>query len=122
MDRRTQLNRLHPEQESLERHRRDLAWQERARRYHIQDEIVATEGAYKQAVTELKDLGLALVDVNRGPGGLPDPDQRPAGRVHLAAGRGQRGLLELRGRGAAAADPDRVGARHAAAAQEVGSV
>jgi len=66
VDRRTHLNRLHPEQESLERHRRDLAWQERARRYQIQEEIVATEGAYKQAVSELKDLGLALVDVNRG--------------------------------------------------------
>jgi len=66
VDRRTHLNRLHPEQETLERHRRDLAWQERARRYQIQEEIVATEGAYKQAVSELKDLGLALVDVNRG--------------------------------------------------------
>jgi len=66
VDRRGHLNRLHPEQESLERHRRDLAWQERARRYQIQEEIVATEGAYKQAVTELKELGLALVDVNRG--------------------------------------------------------
>lgn len=64
--RRTHLNRLHPEQETLERHRRELAWQERARRYQIQEEIVATEGAYKQAVSELKDLGLALVDVNRG--------------------------------------------------------
>jgi len=66
VDRRTHLNRLHPEQESLERHRRDLAWQERARRYQIQEEIVAVEGAYKQAVSELKDLGLALLDVNRG--------------------------------------------------------
>jgi hypothetical protein len=66
VDRRSHLNRLHPEQESLERHRRDLAWQERARRYQIQEEIVATEGAYKQAVSELKDLGLALLDVNRG--------------------------------------------------------
>lgn len=64
--RRTHLNRLHPEQETLERHRRDLAWQERARRYQIQEEIAATEGDYKRAVSELKDLGLALVDVNRG--------------------------------------------------------
>lgn len=66
VNRRTHLNRLHPEQESLERHRRDLAWQERARRYQIQEEITATEGDYKRAVSELKDLGLALVDVNRG--------------------------------------------------------
>ena len=66
VDRRTHLNRLHPEQESLERHRRDLACQERARRYQIQEEITATEGDYKRAVSELKDLGLALLDVNRG--------------------------------------------------------
>jgi hypothetical protein len=66
VDRRSHLNRLHPEQETLERHRRDLAWQERARRYQVQEEIVATEGAYKQAVHELRELGLAIVDVNRG--------------------------------------------------------
>ena len=63
---RDQLNKLHPEQENLERHRRDLSWLERERRYHIQDEITATEGAYKQAVTELKELGLALVDGKSG--------------------------------------------------------
>jgi hypothetical protein len=66
VDRRSYLNRLHPEHETLERHRRDLAWQERARRYQIQEEIVAVEGAYKQAVSELRELGLALLDVNRG--------------------------------------------------------
>ncbi|HVK07629.1 MAG TPA: DUF2203 family protein [Gemmataceae bacterium] len=63
---RDQLTKLHPEQENLERHRRDLSWLERERRYHIQDEITATEGAYKQAVTELKELGLALVDGKAG--------------------------------------------------------
>jgi hypothetical protein len=63
VDRRRLLNRLHPEQENLERHRRELAWAERERRYHIQEEIAAAEGAYKQAVSELRDLGLALVDV-----------------------------------------------------------
>jgi hypothetical protein len=66
VDRRSDLNRLHPEQESLERHRRELSWGERARRYHIQDEIVAAEGAYKQAVSELRELGLSLVDVAAG--------------------------------------------------------
>jgi hypothetical protein len=63
VDRRRLLNRLHTEQENLERHRRELAWAERERRYHIQEEIAAAEGAYKQAVSELRDLGLALVDV-----------------------------------------------------------
>lgn len=63
---RDQLNKLHPEQENLERHRRDLAWAERERRYHIQEEITATEGAFKLAMTELRDLGLALIDGKAG--------------------------------------------------------
>ena len=66
VDRRSDLNRLHPEQENLERNRRELSWGERERRYHIQDEIVAAEGAYKQAVSELRELGLSLVDVSSG--------------------------------------------------------
>ena len=66
VDRRTQLNKLHPERETLERHRRDLAWVERERRYHIQEEIAAAEGAYKQAVSELRELGVSLVDVTSG--------------------------------------------------------
>ena len=66
VDRKHLLSKLHPEQENLERHRRDLAWQERARRYHIQEEITAAEGAFKQAVTELRDLGVALIDGEAG--------------------------------------------------------
>jgi hypothetical protein len=66
VDRRLLLNRLHPEQQSLERHRRELKWTERERRYHIQEEIAAAEGAYKQAISELRELGLALVDVTIG--------------------------------------------------------
>jgi hypothetical protein len=66
VDRRTQLNKLQPEQQNLERHRRDLAWIERERRYHIQEEITAAEGAYRQALTELRELGLALVDSDAG--------------------------------------------------------
>ena len=66
VDRKHLLEKLHPEQENLERHRRDLAWQERARRYHIQEEITAAEGAFKQAITELRDLGIALVDGEAG--------------------------------------------------------
>jgi hypothetical protein len=66
VDHRSQLTKLHPEQENLDRHRRDLAWVERERRYHIQEEIQAAEGAFKKAVTELRDLGLALVDTDSG--------------------------------------------------------
>jgi len=66
VDRRSQLTKLQPEQENLDRHRRDLAWMERERRYHIQDEIVAVQGAFKQAVTELRELGLAMLDEDAG--------------------------------------------------------
>jgi hypothetical protein len=66
VDHRSQLTKLHPEQDNLDRHRRDLAWQERERRYNIQEEIQAVEGAFKKAVTELRELGLALVDGDAG--------------------------------------------------------
>lgn len=66
VDRRSLLNQLQPERDSLEKNRRDLAWAERDRRYKIQEEITATEGAYKQAVGELRELGLALVDSTSG--------------------------------------------------------
>jgi hypothetical protein len=66
VDRRSLLNQLHPERDSLDRHRRDLAWVERDRRYRIQEEIVAAEGAFKQAVSELRDLGVAPLDGESG--------------------------------------------------------
>jgi hypothetical protein len=66
VDRRNQLTRLHPEQENLDQHRRDLSWSDRERRYHVQEEIVQAEGAFKQAVAELRDLGVALVDGSTG--------------------------------------------------------
>src|SRR5207244_13501749 len=59
---RTALNRLTPEQERLDRHRRDLVWQERQRRYQLQDEIRAAEKSITTALSELPDLGLNLID------------------------------------------------------------
>ena len=56
------LNKLTPEQERLERQRRDLVWQERQRRYQISDEIAAAEKAWAAAVGELNGLGVTLVD------------------------------------------------------------
>ncbi len=46
MNSRQALSRLAPEQERLDRQRRELAWQERARRYQIADEIAAAEKAW----------------------------------------------------------------------------
>lgn len=61
-----ELERLHPEQANLERHRHDLSWGERDRRYRIDEEITETEKALKAAVTELSELGLSLLDHERG--------------------------------------------------------
>ena len=60
------LSKLEPEQERLERQRRDLVWQERQRRYQISDEIAAAEKAWATAVGELNELGLTLVDDEAG--------------------------------------------------------
>ncbi len=60
------LNTLTPEQERLDRQRRDLAWQERQRRYQVADEIAAAEKAWEAAVGELNNLGITLVDDEAG--------------------------------------------------------
>jgi hypothetical protein len=60
------LTRLVPEQERLERHRRDLVWQERQRRYQIGEEMTAAEKHLTTAVGELTALGVNLVDDESG--------------------------------------------------------
>jgi hypothetical protein len=60
------LNTLTPEQERLDRQRRDLVWQERQRRYQVADEIAAAEKAWATAVGELNGLGVTLVDDEAG--------------------------------------------------------
>jgi hypothetical protein len=56
------ITKLTPEQERLERHRRDLVWLERQRRYQVRDEIAAAEKTLTNALTELTGLGVSLVD------------------------------------------------------------
>jgi hypothetical protein len=63
---RQSISRLSPEQERLERHRRDLVWLERQRRYQLGDEIAAAEKALTTAVSELSVLGVNLVDDEAG--------------------------------------------------------
>jgi hypothetical protein len=60
------LNKLTPEQDRLERQRRELVWQERQRRYQIVDEIAAAEKALAAALGELSGLGITLVDDEAG--------------------------------------------------------
>jgi hypothetical protein len=60
------ITKLTPEQDRLERHRRDLVWLERQRRYQVKDEIAAAEKALSHALTELTGLGVSLVDDEAG--------------------------------------------------------
>jgi hypothetical protein len=66
-----QLNKLTPELESLERHRSDLSWLERQRRYHVSAEVEAAEKTLQQAVSELQQLGVTIVDRSTGQVAFP---------------------------------------------------
>src|SRR5262249_16868803 len=70
-ERHGQLQKLQPEQDNLDRHRHDLVWSERERRYRIQEEILTAEKALKSAVSELQELGVSLLDSARGRVGFP---------------------------------------------------
>ena len=56
------IAKLSPEHDRLERHRRDLVWLERERRYQLRDEIASAEKELSRAVGELSGLGINLVD------------------------------------------------------------
>lgn len=62
-----QLATLQPERGRLDRARHGLDWPGRARRYQVQEEIVALEKDLLAALAELEALGLSLLD---GPNGL----------------------------------------------------
>jgi hypothetical protein len=59
------------EKERLDRHRRDLSWPERERRYHLDEEITLREKDLRAAVGELGSLGVELVDPVSGHVGFP---------------------------------------------------
>lgn len=76
---RSALTSLVPEQERLERHRRDLVWQERQRRYQVSEEIRSAETAATHAAAELSALGVGLVDADAGEVDFPTKiNGRPA--------------------------------------------
>lgn len=73
------LSRLTPEQERLDRHRRDLVWQERQRRYQVRDEIAVVEQVLQTAEGELAGLGVSLIDEDAGEVDFPTKiNGRPA--------------------------------------------
>jgi hypothetical protein len=66
-----ELGRLVPEQERLERQKRELDWNERFRRYAIQAEIKGCEDHLRDATAELAKLGVELVAATEGQVGFP---------------------------------------------------
>jgi len=71
LDQQIILDRLNPEQDRLDRHRRDLVWLERQRRYQIREEVAVAEKHMRGALDELQGLGLALLDADTGRIGFP---------------------------------------------------
>jgi hypothetical protein len=65
------MTRLQPEQAHLDRHRRQLAWPERQRRYQVRDEVSAAEQELHAALAELQGLGVSLLDSDSGRVGFP---------------------------------------------------
>jgi hypothetical protein len=56
------IDRLVPELETLDEHRRALIWASRERRYQVQDDVAKAERQLAEAVSELDTLGVQLVD------------------------------------------------------------
>ncbi len=79
LDLHKQLDKILPEQKRLERHRRDLSWPERRRRYILADEVKAIEKQLEEAFQELHQLGVAIIDAGLGRVGFPTlVNNRPA--------------------------------------------
>ena len=55
----------------MDRQRRDLVWQERQRRYQVHEQVAAAEQHLQNALEELHNLGLALLEPEMGRIGFP---------------------------------------------------
>ena len=84
------LAKLSPESDRLDRHKTDLSWKERERRYAVHAELDATESARSAAMNELSTLGVAIIDPKGGVVGFPTRVNGRSGPLHLGAGRGER--------------------------------
>src|SRR5437660_5014435 len=56
------IDSLHPEEERLDRQRHDLSWPERKRRYEVKEELGKADKDLEIAHTELRELGLVVLD------------------------------------------------------------
>jgi len=71
MARHRAIERLQPEEERLDRKRRELDWPARQRRYEVKEEIAKTEKELGIAVAELRELGLSVLSEVDGRIGFP---------------------------------------------------
>jgi hypothetical protein len=79
LENRQRLEKLLPEQDDLDRRRRGLNWTQRCRRYEVHEEVAATERRLEEALAELTDLGVVLLDPTLGCIGFPTQvNSRPA--------------------------------------------
>lgn len=67
----TTLKRWQPELENLQRHRRELTWPERQRRYRLEEETSSAQRHLVDASGELENLGVCLLDSLSGEIGFP---------------------------------------------------
>src|SRR5262245_5547190 len=73
------VQQLGPEHDRLDRQRRTLAWPQRQRRYQLRDQLAEIERGLHDAMQELQDLGVALLDPEVGRVGFPTRvNDRPA--------------------------------------------
>jgi len=66
-----QMSGLLWERDGLDRNRRTLSWPERQRRYFLLDEVTKFQQRRKDAVGELKELGVQVLDIALGRVGFP---------------------------------------------------
>jgi hypothetical protein len=62
---------LQPEEETLDRKKRVLGWPERQRRYQIKEELARSDSNLQDALGELQELGVVLLDSDLGRVGFP---------------------------------------------------
>ena len=74
-----ELGRLNPAQDRLERRKRELTWSQRKQRYLLQEDIANQDRGILDALEELQDLGVVLLDPEEGRVGFPTlVNNRPA--------------------------------------------
>lgn len=79
MTRHLALATLQPQEEHLQRHKRSLSWMQRKQRYLLQADLADQDQALQDALQELTELGVVMLDVHEGRVGFPTlVNNRPA--------------------------------------------